>query len=48
MYQAEKSRVVFYVRCLSWRQILRETGLKVPKFSRILSTAVIFFFRVLR
>ena len=48
MYQAVEITVVFYVWCLSWRQILRETGLKVPKFSRILSTAVIFFFRVLR
>ena len=38
----QKSQVV-YLRCSSWRQIVRETELKLPNFSRILSTAVNFF-----
>ena len=38
----QKSQVV-YVRCSSWRQIVRENELKLPKFSRIFGHCCEFF-----
>ena len=44
----QKSSVV-YALCSAWGQILRETGLKFPKHSRILSAAVnVFTFNIFK